>query len=234
MTGWKIAVKYTAMALAILMAVSIIGGIISAVTSMTFIFGGTDSIGELKSYEIKSEISRMDVDIGGAALTIKQGDQLSVESDINGISVSSSGGTLKIKQSGIPFQMGRTAGVVIITLPDDIVFDMVSIVTGAGRVNIDTIASERAELEFGAGEVKIKSLTATKGAEIDGGAGQITIEGGEIHELDFDMGVGEFTLTSRLTGRNTFDMGVGEANITLIGSTDDHRVAVGIKCQYPA
>ena len=226
MTSWQKAVKYAAMALAIIMTVSIIGGIVSAVTSFAFAFGLTDEVGEMRTYEVKDGISHLDIKIKGAALDVKLGESFSVESNIVNLSVSDLGGTLSVKQGG-SFMWGRSSsGRVTVTVPKETVFDRVSISAGAGKVTIDSLSAKHLKLDLGAGEVKIKSLVATESADIDGGAGKVTVESGEFNKLDLDMGVGEFNLTARLSGRNTLDMGIGKANITLVGKSDEYRIDV--------
>lgn len=222
MTGWKKAVKYVAMALAILMTVGIISGIVGTVASVSFLLGVDAEVGEMKTYEVKDDITSLDVELGGASLTIKLGDSFSVESDINSISVRDAGKTLSVKQKGVQWSVKKAVGTVVITLPSDTFFNNASISMGAGNLEIEDLSAERVDLDFGAGEVTIKKLIATEGADIDGGAGKITIENGEIRKLDIDMGVGEFNLRARLEGRNTFDMGVGEANLTLLDSEDKY------------
>lgn len=223
MTGWKKAVKYAAMALAILMTVSIISGIVGTVASVTFMLGIDDGVGEMKTYEVRDSVTSLDVELGGASLTLKHGDSFSVESDIKNISVSGAGKTLSVKQKGVRWSVKKTVGTVVITLPSDTVFNNARISMGAGNLEIEALSAERIDLDFGAGKVLIKKLIATEYANIDGGAGKITIESGEIRRLDLDMGAGEFNLRARLEGRNTFDMGVGKANVTLLDGKDNYN-----------
>ena len=61
-------------------------------------------------------------------------------------------------------------------------------------------------------------------ADIEGGAGRITVSGGAMEDLELEMGVGQLNLTSALTGNCKLDLGVGESNITLIGSKEDYKL----------
>ena len=223
MTQWQRAVKYIAMALAILLAVTIIFGIVSAVSSLGLLFGDDSSlIGEMKEDVVSGEVSRLDVELEGASLKIKSGEEFLVESNLKNLSVRVSGGTLSVVQEHIAFTSVGSSASVIIYIPEGTVFDKASIETGAGKLDIDTLSAEYVDLDLGAGQVNIGTLNASEGADIDGGAGQVNIRGGELCKLDLDMGVGEFNLRARLSGRNTFDMGIGAANVTLIGSPDDY------------
>ena len=79
---------------------------------------------------------------------------------------------------------------------------------------------------MGAGDVTINTLTAMKSADIDGGAGRITIKGGTLNNLDLDMGVGQLNLTALLTGACEMDLGIGQTNLTLLGTQDDYRLDI--------
>ena len=111
-------------------------------------------------------------------------------------------------------------------IPADAVFERANIITGAGRLTVDSLSAATINFELGAGEVTIDTLVAASDIDIDGGAGKITISGGALHNLDLDMGVGQLNLTSALTGESDFDLGVGESNITIIGNKDDYRLDI--------
>jgi len=100
----------------------------------------------------------------------------------------------------------------------------VSITTGAGRLHAESLRAKVLELELGAGEVILDSLTVKEHANIDGRAGRITVSGGSVHNLNLDMGVGEFSLTAALTGKSELDFGIGESRITLLGEAEDYSV----------
>jgi len=225
MTTLQKVIKYLAMAFAIFLAISIIGGAFQLVELIGG-FGRNDAVIEdMKSYTITSEISNLDIEINAADFTIKQGDALSVESNLKYLTVEESNGTLTIKETKILKGNYRDA-TLILYIPANTVFERVNMTAGAGRVTIDSLSAEDIDFSFGAGEVSIQSLIATSSADMDGGAGKITISGGALHNLDLDMGVGQFNLTSALAGRNKFDLGVGETNITVLGHKDDYSVDV--------
>ena len=102
-------------------------------------------------------------------------------------------------------------------------FDKAMIDTGAGKVEIETLACDVLELSLGAGKADIKNLTANSNANIDGGAGELNIDGGKLCNLDLDMGVGKLTLKSRIEGKSDLDYGVGETDLILLGSKDDYE-----------
>ena len=77
-------------------------------------------------------------------------------------------------------------------------------------------------MNLGAGKMDVQELNVWTQADIDGGAGQISIEGGTMTNLNLDMGVGSLTIHSRLQGSSSLDLGVGLSRITLLGDKEDY------------
>ena len=71
-----------------------------------------------------------------------------------------------------------------------------------------------------------ESLTATKRADIDGGAGKIFIGGGSLSGLELDMGVGALYLHSELLGESNLNMGVGDVKLLLLGDKSNYRLDI--------
>ncbi len=225
MTDFQKTVKYIAIAFAIFLAVSIIGGIISMLGLFSGFFSGDAITDDLKTYSVSSEIQSLDVKINAADFTIKQGESFMVESNLKHLLVEDQNGVLTVKETK-KFVHTYTGAVLTLYVPADKVFERASIVTGAGRFSADLLSASTMNFEFGAGEVNIDTLVATSSIDIDGGAGRISVSSGELHNLDLDMGVGQLNLTSALTGECDFDFGVGESNITIIGNKDDFNLDI--------
>ena len=225
MTNFQKTVKYIAMAFAIFLTVSIIGGILSMFGLFGGFFGGDAVTEDIKTYSVSSEIQNLEVKINAADFTIKQGESFSVESNLKHLTVEDKNGVLTIKETK-KFSHTYTGAVLTLYIPADTVFEKANIITGAGRLTVDSLSASTMNFELGAGEVSIDTLVATSDIDIDGGAGKITISGGALHNLDLDMGVGQLNLTSALTGESDFDLGVGETNITIIGNRDDYKLDI--------
>ena len=225
MTNFQKTVKYIAMAFAIFLTVSIIGGILSMFGLFGGFFSGDAVTEDTKTYSVSSEIQSIEVKINAADFTIKQGESFSVESNLKYLTVEDKNGVLTIKETK-KFANTYTGAVLTLYIPADTVFEKVNIITGAGRLTVDSLSASTMNFELGAGEVTIDTLVATSGIDIDGGAGKITVSGGALHNLDLDMGVGQLNLVSALTGDSDFDLGVGESNITIIGNRDDYKLDI--------
>lgn len=227
MKSWQKTIKYLAIALAIFLAVSIVGGVISVLTTINFFFGGSRQALDVEDVIIQSDmIDTLEIDIAAAELNIVTGEEFKVSCDSENVSIQALNGKLTVKEKKKYFSSYTEKATITVSLLADTMFEKVSINGGAGKVSAQHITTQKLELDLGAGEVSITELNALKKAEIDGGAGAITINGGEIHNLDLDMGVGALTMRAALSGKSELSQGVGETNITLLGSKDDYCVEV--------
>ncbi len=226
MTSVQKAIKYLAMAFAIVLSVSIIGGICSALSSVSFIFskGEKDAVGEMQTYQVNGEISSLDIEINAAKLEIVQGDQFSVESNHKYISVSSDSGKLRINETRRIASLSSEAAVIKLTVPSGFVFDEADIETGAGKVTIDSLSADIVDITLGAGKATVENLVANSRAEIEGGTGLLTVNGGSLNNLNLEMGVGSLTFKSRIEGNSSLDLGVGEAKLILLGNREDYCI----------
>ena len=227
-------IKYLALAFAIFLAVSIIGGILGAVGLLGGLFldddtAWADVIGETKTYTVASEISNLDIQINAADFCIKESSGFSVESNLKKLEIDENNGCLSLKDSTKINLTGSNAyekAVLTVYVPTGTVFENISIKTGAGRFTVDDLSAETIGFELGAGDVVIGKLIAAGSADIEGGAGRITINDGAIKDLVLEMGVGQLNLTSALTGDSKLELGVGQSNIILLGNEDDYRLDI--------
>ena len=227
MTTFQKVIKYLAIAFAIFLIVTIIGGILSAIGLFGGFFTGDAVTEDMQTYSVNTGIRILDIEINAADLYIKEGEAFSVESNLKNLKVDDNNGRLTIKDLTKNKRFGGYSyenAVLTIYVPVGTVFENVNLTTGAGRLTVDNLFAETIDFELGAGEVTIGSLVATKSADIEGGAGRITVSGGVLKNLDMDMGVGELNLTSAFSGECKLDMGIGESNITLIGNKDDYKL----------
>ena len=99
MTNFQKTVKYIAMAFAIFLTVSIIGGILSMFGLFGGFFGGDAVTEDIKTYSVSSEIQSLEVKINAADFTIKQGESFSVESNLKHLTVEDKNGVLTIEET---------------------------------------------------------------------------------------------------------------------------------------
>lgn len=217
-------IKGIATAFAVILIISIIGGIANALGVLTFLFDG-DATGEAKTYELSGDIKAIDIEISAADFSIKESDKFYVESNLKELSVREKNGTLVIKHDK-KFSHSYKGAFLTVYLPDKNIFESVKISAGAGKFTADSIFAQKIDMQFGAGEVNIGILAALENANIDGGAGAVTVSDGSLANLDLDMGIGELNISSKFTGKCEFDLGVGESNINILGGKTDYKLSV--------
>lgn len=212
MTTFQRIIKYFALALAFVIIVSIIGGIYALTTVFDY-----DRDYKYDESKFDSSANILVVDLKKTNLTIKKGDELKVETSNKRIDVKKSNNRLIITERGSFLSQTES---VIVYVPEELIFDIVDIDTGAGKLSIYDLKSRNLDLDMGAGKVEIDNITISDDASIDGGAGEVIITNSNLTNLDLDVGVGKFTIEGRLNGRSDIDAGVGELNIRLDNLND--------------
>lgn len=226
MTSAQKIIKYFAIAFAFALIFGILSCIMFGLSQISTYFNDNDSQlkEELKEMNINTDnISVLDIDIKYANLIIKTGDTLKAETNNKYITTSQKENKLIISEKKHSW-FNNDKSDLVVYIPEDLIFDGVSIDAGAGKVEIDNLSTKILEFDLGAGKTDINNLVVLGSAEIDGGAGEITISNGSINNLDLDTGVGKCTLISELIGSSEIDVGVGELDITLLGTKEDYRV----------
>jgi len=114
---------------------------------------------------------------------------------------------------------------IIIYIPEEKTFENVTINTGVGVVNIDSLFANNLELHLGIGDVRLSELVITSNADIQGGIGRLRIESGSIENLSLRTGIGESIIGAKITGNSSIDGGIGSVELTLTGGEeDDYRI----------
>lgn len=229
MTTAQKVIKYLAIAFAIFLIVNIISAILCGIFGFAFIFGiKTDNEkirGEMISTNFEYEdIKTLDIDIAFSSLEIKSGEELKIETHSNSINCRKNNQTIQVEEKNYNWLSKNNSRDLIIYIPDDLEFDKIKINTGAGRISIEKIKTKKLYLEIGAGETRIEELEVTDKADIDGGAGKVTILSGIINDLHLDMGVGKVEINAKLIGNTDIDAGIGELAINVEAPEEDYKV----------
>lgn len=223
MTTIQRIIKYCSMVFAAFLAVSIIGGILSAFGIFSR-FSVKDVEGEMKTYSVNTEIENLDIDISAAKLKIVSGDDFEIKSNHKYLIVTENQGTLGISEKKGVFGFSSGDVKVVLTVPEELLFEKVSISTGAGKLGIEELSSNILNLDLGAGKTEIDVLNVKDHTEINSGTGKLEIKDGELNDLSMDIGVGKMELAGKLTGNCKIDYGIGKAQLNLLGSEDDYRI----------
>lgn len=212
MTTFQRIIKYLALALAFLIIASIVGGLFALTTIFDY-----DRDYKYDESKFDSSANILVIDLKKTNLTIKKGDELKVETSNKKIDVKKTNNKLVITERRS--FVSRTESV-IVYVPETIVFDIIDIDSGAGKLSIFDLNGKSLDLDMGAGKVVIDNINISDDASIDGGAGEVTITNSNLTNLDLEAGVGKFTIEGTLNGRSDIDAGVGELNIGLYNYND--------------
>lgn len=206
MTTFQKIVKYIATALAVFLTVIIISGALGLIALFTGISNADATADDLKTYAVPQDVKNIVIDINAANLSIKKGESLSIESNINKLDILEKNGTLKIKEKRF-FGLFYGSAVLTITVPENASFESLSIKMGAGNITAE-------------------SVNVTKGTVIESGIAKISVNGCSFNNLNLDSGVGGLDFNSKVAGKFEVSTGIGESNITLPGKKSDYSVDV--------
>lgn len=210
--------KYAGLAVA---AVVVCGALSATISCLS-----VEDLSKAEMKEVTLEqtvVTSLEVELGGMEFILERGDSLAASTNDEDLKFIQKNGLLKIEFNDSLFER-KINGKLCLTLPET-VFESVEIDTGAGRVEIESLAAKTLDFQLGAGEVTIENLVVAQRAEIETGAGKFTVLDGEINNLDLDHGVGETSLKCKLTGANELDCGVGKLALEL-GVESDYKITV--------
>lgn len=243
MNSFQKVIKYGAITLAVLLAITIISGIANATVSIFSIFAGdyffvskhknASSIDKRESF---ADVESLDIDIASGNLIITTGDQFLVEADDVSEDFEmkvTNGGTLVIRERkrgfdfpGIYFNVNKNiVSDITLYIPMDYQLKEAKIDTGAGKVEIDHLSAEKLIIDAGAGNIIGSNLSASE-VKLNGGAGKMTFENVTFRDMKLDSGVGNVEIQGVLLGENSIDCGVGNIDIVIDGREEDYDLDI--------
>lgn len=220
-TSQKI-IKNVAIAFAIFLIITIFSSILTGIYAITHIFS-KDNVGELKTYEIES-FENLDIDIKYTNINIKNGDKYIIETNNSNIELKENGNNLNIIEKKHNL-FKKNTGEITIYIPSNL--EEVKINNGAGNLYIESLITNKLNLNLGAGETIIDNIESNS-SYIDTGIGSFKINNGKLNNLDFNMGIGETIITSIMSGNSNLDTGIGSLELNLIGTDYKLKINKGI------
>lgn len=214
---------------AVVLIVSIIGGIVEACFGIgKRVFDNDKKPSTSVSQQIAekqaiSDKTKMILDIKSTDVNITLGEAFSVDTNNDYIVVNENGNCIEIKEKEHSIKDITNLNIV---LPKDLVLSTFDFDAGAGNINIESLNCEIADIDLGAGNVVIENIFISNDADIDAGAGDVTIRNGEMRNLDYDMGMGETTINAKIVGDSSIDCGVGNLELGLSSSPDDYTLNI--------
>lgn len=227
MTAAQRVIKSLAIALAAVLCVSLFGGAFTLAYWLDQTDNDTDPAPAMvRTWAPADPLHRLEVELTTIQLTVQTGDAPAVQTNSERLTLEERDGTVTVRETGRPRPMTDAAEVVTVTLPSTLVLEEAVLSTGAGRVRLQGLQTDRLELELGAGTADLVAVTALSGAFIDGGAGRLTVQEGQLANLELDMGAGQLLLQTALSGTADIDLGVGAAQVTLPDPADAYTFCV--------
>ena len=234
MTTAQKVIKYLATAFAVFLIITIISAILSGVYALLSALGLIHTNKDIVTENLKviskkvKEVTTLKIDLAYTNLDIKTGDDFKVETNNSKITFEENNGSVKIKEENRNWlNNNNMSSNLIIYIPEDMIaIDETKIQTGAGKINIEKLNTQRLYLELGAGDVYIENVIATGKTKIDGGVGKTELKSCEINNLKANLGMGEFTFSGKLTGKSKIDSSVGAINIDLIDNKNNYKIDV--------
>lgn len=241
MTEFQKIVKGFAIAFAIFLTISIVGGIFSAIS---FGIGGLNWIGNQNESSIgeneehlnfydADRVKSIKLDQVACNIEIVEGEEFSVFSQ-NVTSYKeklSSKGVLKIENDSLPFFSfgkqfnGKTAKIVI-TVPKETDLKKITIAGGAGNMKLENIAANKLEIDAGAGNINLNGVKASE-LDLDGGAGNIEGEIITAGKVEIDAGVGNVEFYE--VNFSDIDLDCGMGNVKISGTVKgDNKIDCGV------
>lgn len=133
-------------------------------------------------------------------------------------------GTLLITSKDKHVKLNSDQGKIVIGIPANHEFENITYCIGAAKFEQNVpVNCKTADLQIGAGDLTLCALRAnTLNAEI--GAGNVSINGGDIQNANIDIGMGNFEYKGAINGDMDLDCGMGNADFELTGKEADHNV----------
>ena len=220
-------IKKCAICFAWLLVFSIFSGLFGAIFAVGSLF---DDSKDIISHEnvinvAEKSIKELDIEFESVKFIIRQtGDDFGIsKSEYIDVKTTSGGIYISEKRRGL---FEKRTDTVVLSIPDDFIFEEVSIETGAGKLEIDGLQTKTLDLELGAGKIDFNNIEVFREADIEGGAGAIVMKNCKFNDLSLDLGVGNFEFDGKLYGDNEINAGVGAINIMLEGNVDDYMIDV--------
>lgn len=229
-------IKGFALALALVIVISIFGAVAGGVFWVGMMVGGgiddgdwNGNVGSWTEEIIDSKsVAELDINVKATRLEIRQvsdGEPVRVETNNEYVSAWMNGNRLDVVEKNHWSLGWGEARSVVIYVRKNVKFDRVKIEVGAGTLRIEGLETRELDLNLGAGKAQIDNLKVTERADIDGGAGKTAVSG-ELKNAEIELGVGKADITARLLGDSKIDTGVGKLDLTLIGKESDYMLVV--------
>jgi DUF4097 and DUF4098 domain-containing protein YvlB len=222
MTTAQRVIKYLAIAFAFFLIIGIITTIIAIGSGITSLFENDEPV-KTETHELKDDSKVLNIKLGASSLTIKKGEKLKVETNNKNVKVKEEKNKVIVEETSTRWSFNKKTYQVVLYLPEDSVFDDVSIETGAGKLSVSKIESENLVLKLGAGKTVIDNVISNN-TKIETGAGELVIKNGKLNNAKIEVGVGKLDVKAEFIGDAKIETGVGSNSIKLLPTENNYKI----------
>ena len=215
-------IKTFAFILVAIIIVSMLGGIYALSITFFDLFQSNKTENQLQ-YDYL--MSSLEIDLKAVDLEIKLGDKLLVSTNNKYVTTYQNDNNIIIQEKKHSL-LSKDDDKVIVTIPNNFLFDIVEIEVDSGSVNIDKLETKRLNLDLGSGTSKINNLLVTDKTKIDCGIGKFHLNNGNLNNLKLDTSVGDTILNTKITGNSNIETDIGKLELNLIGSLNDYELTI--------
>lgn len=233
MNTFQKVIKYLAIALAIIITVGILTGVVNVISGVVAIFDG-EEVNRIDFSENFTEVSQLDINPGLGKLIVKVGDGFQVEATnvSEKFRANVVNGTLVVDDSHyrrrflwFDFGTPRIKSIITVYVPEDFIAKRIKIDSGVGEVILEELRTDSLIIDAGVGDLKGHNLTAMR-VNANGGVGNMNFSGVRFTDVDFDCGVGNISIDGTISGKSVFDCGIGEVSLDIRGNRDDYALRI--------
>lgn len=174
-------------------------------------------------------VQNLKVEVGGCQFETKSSDDASIYLEVKNAYKFQGyveDGTLYIRTTARVINWSEVNDCKItLYLPDGYRFEEADIEMGAGDMKLKRLCADSVSLEAGAGQITVDGIQARE-VEVSIGAGRIMLEDMEITELEAEVGMGEFVADGSINGSAEVNCSMGNVEMKLDGGEKDFNYRV--------
>ena len=225
MTTAQRVIKYFAYGLAAIIVFVIIGGITAAGAGILTAVGVISRGAPEAEVDCSQYEKCLSLQLSHSELYIKKGgSEIKIESSDNDYEVVRNDTNVVIKDTKKSSWFGNNNRKLTVTVPENMKFESVGISSGAGRIDVESIATKELKMSLGAGETIIHNIEATEKVKISSGAGKLAVEDGVMKDADIDLGVGETSIRAEIIGDSKINAGIGSVKLDLLLPESEYTI----------
>ena len=178
-----------------------------------------------------SEITDIDIELGGSNLIIEESDDeyiwIANNSDVKTVKYTLKNGVFKLYYGETVHHWNDIAhnGSICLYLPEGMNLYTIDLEMAAGDMESNVLTADEIDLEIGAGNFNIEGLVSDK-LDISVGAGNVEIDNIDAGKVSLEVGAGEIVIDDMTVKNLDLECGAGNINLTLTGDVTDYNYQV--------